>query len=311
MKPLRNNIIPTVMLACMVLAGACQSGQKGKPVLIEDVDETASMEGISSFNQIYHLYPSPAEMLSVIDVAAMNFDESLMNPVGSADQYLDSKSKSSMLGVYMTDLAYSALFGRHEETLDYLETVKKLSEEINILDAVDESMIEDARNNVEFLDSLYNISNDAFMNILSYCEQNERSNTVVMISAGALIESLFFAVHMIEDYGTADHLLQHLADQKFTMDNFMMFASGINSDDPGVKSTIKDLEAIKNIFDGIEPGTGSVTVKESAPSDDKQAKKLVIGGSDSASQPSLSEEEFIALKAAVIELRTNIVKVSL
>jgi uncharacterized protein YfcZ (UPF0381/DUF406 family) len=246
-------------------------------------------------------------MLSVIDMTDMSFDGSLLNPIERADEYLDSKAKSTNLGVYMADLAYSALFGRHEEALNFLETVKSLAEEISINEAVDESMIDKARENVEFLDSLYNISNDAFINIIGYCEKNGRSNTVVMISAGAFVESLFFAVSMIDDYSTADLLLQHLADQKYTIDNFMMFAKSVESDDPVVKSTISDLEQIKSIYDGITTGTGGVTIKPASDSDSKQPKKLVIGGADKASQPSISEDEFNALKAAVIELRNNIV----
>jgi len=307
MKTLRNSYIPVVVLIAMMLAAACQSGQKKSSTLIEDVDKEALIEDMEAFHQVYHLYPSPAEMLSVIDMADVAYDGSLLNPTEKADQYLDSKSKSTILGVYMADLAYAALFGRHEETLDLLETVKSLSEEININEAVDESMIQKARDNVEFLDSLYNISNDAFMNILSFCDRNDRMNTVVMISAGALTESLFFAVNMIDDYRTADYLLQHLADQKYTIDNFMMFAGGLESDDPMVESTISDLNMIKDIYDGIKAGTGGVTIKAANDSDSKQPKKLVIGGADSASQPSLTEEEFAALKEAVIELRNNIV----
>ncbi len=164
-----------------------------------------------------------------------------------------------------------------------------------------------ARENVEYLDSLYVISNDAFMNILSFCEINERSNTVVMLSAGAFTESLYLAVNMIDDYGTAGQLLQHLAEQKYTIDNFMMFARSVESDDPGVKSTINDLEKIHAIYEGIEPGTGEISISSSEGSEN-QPKKLVIGGSPNSSQPSLSEEDFDSLKVAVIELRTRIVQ---
>jgi hypothetical protein len=307
MKAIRISFVPVAIVVALMLVFACQSGKKGSPVLIEDVDESGSMEGVETLSQVYHLYPSPAEMLSIIDMTEASFESSLLNPVERADKYLDSKSKSTNLGVYMADLAYAALFGRHEEALDLLETVKSLSEEININEAVDESMIDKARENVDFLDSLYNISNDAFINILAYCEKNERSNTVVMISAGAFIESLFFAVNMIDDYGTAHLLLQHLADQKFTIDNFMMFAKSVESDDPVVKSTIKDLDEIKSIYDGIQSGTGGVTVKPASDAESKERKKLVIGGADENSQPSISENEFTALKTAVIELRNNIV----
>jgi len=307
MKHPGKNCIPLVMIIILMMTGACQSGKKGSPVLVEDLEELGTTGGLESFHQIYHLYPSPAEMLSVIDMTDLKFNESLLNPVERADQYLDSKAKSYILGIYMADLAYAALFDRHEETLDYLETVKVLSEEININEAVDEAMIKKARENVEYLDSLYVISNDAFMNILSFCEINERSNTVVMLSAGAFTESLYLAVNMIDDYGTAGTMLRHLAEQKYTIDNFMMFAKSVESDDPGVKSTIEDLEKIHAIYNGIEPGKGDVTVTSSAGPEDKP-KKLVIGGSPNSSQPSLSEEDFDSLKIAVIELRTRIVK---
>ncbi len=132
------------IMAAMMLAGACQSGQKGSPVLIQDLEEAESLGGIESFNQIYHLYPSPAEMLSVIDMTEVTFQSSLLNPASNADQYLGSKAKTYILGLYMSDLAYAALFGRHEETLDYLETVKSLAEEINIMEAVDDSMLKKA-----------------------------------------------------------------------------------------------------------------------------------------------------------------------
>jgi hypothetical protein len=74
-----------------------------------------------------------------------------------------------------------------------------------------------------------------------------------------------------------------------------------------VESTISDMDAIKGIYDGIKTGTGGVTIKTSDDSDSKQPKKLVIGGAGNESQPSLTEEEFIALKNAILELRNNIV----
>jgi hypothetical protein len=294
----------------MILAYACQSGQKGSPVLIEDLDETSSKSGFESFHQMIHLYPSPAEMLSVFDMADMSFEGALINPAERVDQYLDSKTKTYALGVYITDLAYAALLGRHEETLDYLDVVKALSEEININEAVNESMIENARNNLDYLDSLYNISNEAFINILSFCERNERSNTIVMLTAGAFTESLFLAVHMVDDYETADQLLQHLADQKYTIANFMLFANSLESDDPGVVSILKDMEKIKNIYEGIDPGSGAVSINSSTDPDEKPMKKLTISGTGEASQPRISEEEFEALKAVIIELRNNIVGVN-
>jgi hypothetical protein len=291
----------------MMLAIACQSGQKGSPVLIENVDESASQSGLQSLQQIIYLYPSPAEMLSVFDIEELSYDGSLLNPLESAEQYLGSKLKEYALGVYITDLAYTALFGRHVETLDYLDVVKSISEEVNINEAIDEDMIERARNNVNFLDSLYEVSNEAFINILQFCERNQRSNTLVMLTAGAFTESLYLAINMVDDYKEANQLIQHLADQKYAIDNFMLFANSVKSEDPAVVSVLNDMSKIKEIFDGIEPGSGGVSIKPVADPDEDQPKKLVISGSGSDSQARLSEEEFITLKQAVTEIRNNAV----
>lgn len=296
------------LLITLFLSTGCQSGNRGTPTLIDDVESIDPDEGIASFSQIYHLYPSPGEMLSIIDMAEMSFDGNLLIPPGNADKYLGTRPKTYMLGVYMTDLAYASLFGRHEATLDYLDVVKDLSEGIRIDKAVDDQMIEKAKNNVEYLDSLYNISNEAFMNILSFCERNERSNTVVMLSAGAFTESLFLAVNLIDEYEKADYLLQHLADQKYTIENFMTFAGNVNSNDPNVDATIQDLTKIHNIYQGIDPGSGAVSITTQKDADAQTPKKLVIGGSGTKSQPSLSKEEFEKLKEAVVELRTKVIE---
>ncbi len=298
--------LSTLMIIALFCSG-CQSGNRGTPPIIDDVDAADPSAGIESFSQIYHLYPSPGEMLSIIDMAEMAYDGNLLNPAGDADRYLETRSKTYNLGIYMTDLAYAALFGRHEATLNYLEVVRTLSEEIRIDKAVDDQMIEKAKNNVEYLDSLYNISNEAFMNILSFCERNERSNTVVMLSAGAFTESLFLAVNLIDNYEKADYLLQHLADQKYTIDNFMAFAASLKSDDPNVAATMDDLKKIHEIYNRIDPGSGAVTIKKESESDEQKTKKLVIGGGSSESQPRLSREEFEMLKEAVLELRTKII----
>jgi len=113
---------------------------------------------------------------------------------------------------------------------------------------------------------------------------------------------------LINDYQEADYLLQHLADQKYTIDNFMSFAESVEKDDRNVASTIEDLEKIRQIYGGIDPGTGEVSVSASEDHGNEPSKKLVIGSGGVKSQPSLTRQEFEELKAAVIELRKKIVK---
>ena len=293
-----------VLIIPALLVGGCKSDKsKRKPGLLDDSETTEIVDRIETIKQVYHLSPSPAEMLSVIDVAELSFDVGLLNPPGNMDNYLDTKSQTIGLGIYITDLAYAALFGRHEETLDYLDVVRTMAEQIRVTGAIDDELIENARNNVEYLDSLFNISNEAFINMLFFCERNDRPNTVIMLSAGAFIESLFLTVNLVGDNGQADYILQHLADQKYALDNLMMFAESMKDEDPNVAAVIEDMKPIKEIYDGITVVAGTTTVEtEKAAAD--QPKKLVIGG---GSKPTLSKKEFENLKKTTVELRNKLV----
>lgn len=287
-----------------ILFGGCKS-DKGKrsPGLLDEREADEIVDRIETIKQVYHLSPSPAEMLSVIDIADLSFDVSLLNPPGNLDHYLDTKSQTMNLGIYITDLAYAALFGRREETLDYLDVVRTMAEQIRVTGAIDDALIEKARNNVEYLDSLFNISNEAFINMLFFCERNNRPNTVIMLSAGAFIESLYLAVNLAGDSDQTDYIMQHLADQKYALDNLMMFAESLKDQDPNVAAVMEDLKPVREIYDEVTIVPGTTTVETEKVADD-QPKKLVIGG---GSKPTLSKKEFEHLKKTTVELRNKLV----
>ena len=262
-----------VLIIPAILVGGCKS-DKGKrgPGLLDDNEAEEIVDRIETIKQVYHLSPSPAEMLSVIDIAELSFNVGLLNPPGNMDNYLDTKSQTISLGIYITDLAYAALFGRHGETLDYLDVVRTIAEQIRVTGAIDDELIEYARNNVEYLDSLFNISNEAFINMLFFCERNDRPNTVIMLSAGAFIESLFLAVNLAGDNGHTDYILQHLADQKYALDNLMMFAERMKDQDPNVAAVIEEMKPIKDIYDDITFVAGTTTVETEKAADDRSKK---------------------------------------
>jgi hypothetical protein len=293
-----------VLIIPALLVGGCKSdNSKRKPGLLDDSETTEIVDRIETIKQVYHLSPSPAEMLSVINVAELSFNVGLLNPQENMDNYLDTKSQTIGLGIYITDLAYAALFGRHEETLDYLDVVRTMAEQIRVTGAIDDELIENARNNVEYLDSLFDISNEAFINMLFFCERNDRPNTVIMLSAGAFIESLFLAVNLAGDNGQADYILQHLADQKYALDNLMMFSGSLKDEDPNVAAVIEDLKPIEEIYNSLAIVAGTTTVEAEKAAGDQPAK-LVIGG---GSKPTLSKKEFEKLKKTTVELRNRLV----
>lgn len=287
-----------ILTALVILGAACRSdgNRKRAPGMIDDEEAQALAERIEQLKNVYHLCPSPAEMLSVIDIEGLAYDEAILNPTGNSGNYIDSRTLTLNLGVYIADLAYSALFGRHEETLDYLETVRSVAEEIRVTGAIDLELVEKARENVEYLDSLFDISNEAFVNMLFFCEKNQRPGTIMLLSAGAFIESMYLAINLVDDFDNTGHIIQHLAEQKYAIDNLILFAGSIG-DDAAVAAVIEDMQPIKSIYDGLEMGGGATTVEKDGDN------RLVIGG---GSKPSLSREEFEILRQETFSLRNNI-----
>ena len=261
-------------------------------------DETGEIiEKIEDIKKVYNLCPSPAEMLSIIDVGEMKFKADIVNPISSSDKYLDVRSMTVNLGIYVTDLAYAALFGRREETIDYLETVQEIAEKIRITGTVNEQLIERAKNNVDYIDSLFNISNEAFINMIFFCEKNDRPSTLMLISSGAFLESLYLSANMIEAFDSTDNMIRHVGDQGEALENLIKSSEG-DSADPNVSYALGLLRPLMDIYDRIESKGGSTSIKKEG------AGKLIIGGK---SKNNLSEQDFIKLKETVASIRNNII----
>jgi hypothetical protein len=280
------------------MTASCKSDKTGRSAgKITDEEAGGVMGQIEQFRKVYHLCPSPAEMLGIIDVSNMQYRGDILNPPGNADNYLDTRSQTLNLGIYITDLAYTSLFGRNEETINYLETVQDIAGAIRVSGAINKEMIDRAKENVRNIDSLISISNEAFINMLIYCEKNNRPGTVIMISTGAFVESLYLAINMIEKYDTTNYLILHVAEQKYVIENLMASAENL-PEDPDVLKTIEILKPILDIYERFEITDGGMTVKK------ENSNKLIIGG---GKKILLSEQEFTRLKEAASLVRNNII----
>lgn len=290
------------LLILLIFAGlftsSCKSDRTTRSAgEISDEEAGEILDQVEQIKKIYHLFPSPAEMLSIINVTDMKFNGDILNPTQNMNNYLDAQSQTLNLGIYVTDMAYASLFSRNEETINYLEIVQDLAEKIRVSGTINEEMINRAKQNVDYLDSLFVISNEAFINMLLFCEKNNRTNTIIMISAGAFVESLYLAINMIEQYDVTNYLVRHLAEQKYAINNLMAFAESI-ADDPNVSTTIEQLKPLRDIYNRLETAGGATTVKK------ESENKLVIGG---GKKIMLSEEEFNQLKEAALQVRQIIV----
>jgi hypothetical protein len=298
---MRNiNLSGILMLSfvSIIMMASCKSdrtGQSTREALKEESSQT--MERIEKIYKVYNLCPSPAEMLSFINVNDIRYNGGLLNPAARRDNYLNLKSQTLNLGIYITDLAYTSLFGRYEETIDYLEAVRDITGELKISGAINKELIGRAKENVQSTDSLFSISSEAFMNLLLFCEKNNRAATVFMISAGAFVESLYLAFNIVDKYDTSNYIIQYVTEQKYAIDNLIASAKNL-PEDPNLSEVIQQLKPVLDIYNRIEFTGGNIKVRKEG------SNKLVIGG---GKKKLLSGEEFDELKEAISLVRNKII----
>jgi hypothetical protein len=289
---------PAIMVCIMLLMASCRSDRSGKQQNIDRKDTSLNEkhEEINEIKNVYYLCPSPSEMLEVIGVTNLEFDEKLPNSVELADRYLDDRTITINLGVYASDLAYCAVFGRHEQVINLLEAVQNSTKKIHLSGATGQQFAERVRQNIGSLDSLHKISDEAFIDLLEFCEKNQRYNTMVLISAGAFIESLYLAIEMAGEYNPDNYLVQHLADQKLVLDNLVAFAAS-HSEDPGVAWTLEILKPVEDIYDRLDKSVTKTNVKKDNPD-----HLLITGGI----KINFSDEQYIKLLSTITEIRNKI-----
>jgi hypothetical protein len=277
---------------------SCNSQQKkgsdSEGFKYTDEELKSNLELTKSF---VYTFPSPGDLLKRINETGLIFNAELMNPATSSSNYITSKEKALNLGIYITDMAYAAMFSRTLEAVSYLSVIQSLSSDINISTSTFEPQITRAKNNIGNKDSLLVISNEVFFQMVEYLEYSGKENNIALVSYGAYIESLYISINSVGTYSENSELISLITDLRFPLKNVLDHAEKF-SDDPNVKSILKSVIELDSTFSMLEKGAGAseVTVDESG----------VITVIDS-SEDTMDEESFNALKRKVEEIRNYIV----
>lgn len=241
-----------------------------------------------------YLFPSPGDLLERFQEADIEFDKDLMHDPAKSDSYLSSRDQGLNLGVYITDMAYSAMFGRSSETVEYLEVIQKMSEQINVSTSAFESLIERAKNNLGQNDSLVSICNEVFYNMVEFLEHSGKESTVAVVSCGSYMEAMYMIMSSLDGYKDDDPVLEAVTEMKYPMENLLSHAES-TSEDPAVQSIITYVKELSELFEELDEESSSATKTEPG--------VISLSG---GSAPELDEENFEQMKAKTISIREHI-----
>ena len=290
---IRRFLFPLAFL--FTLYGCKQVGTENKNEDVISADDN-TVDINQKIKEVYHRFPSPEEMLALLEVENVSFNDQLLNPVDNRKNYLDSRSQALNLGVYAADLAYLTLFEQHAKASAYFEAIYDLSDKLRVSAAFDRALMFRIQENVENPDSLKVISEEAFVSLSNHLESTDNEKTFALISIGGFIEALYFSFHLGGEFDEESTFTQRIADQKYVLDNIYNYASNF-SHEKSVESSLEKLTDIREVYNQLE-----LVEEETTVSRDEDGKLIIKGGDKLI----ITAGQFNTLKELITKVRKEI-----
>lgn len=293
-KIFTHRLIGLLLVAGVVVA--CQQDNSSEQKQAKEFSQTDSFDNLNEgFGETFYRVPSPEDLFDLVSSGNVAYSAEVLNPASNISKYVDTKSKEFNFGVYSADLAYTSAFQKYQESYEYIETVRKLSNEIGIASVFDEALLARVHNIFENSDSLMSITNNTYTRFVYHLEQNDRGKTLAMVSAGGWVESLFIVVNLVGDYKDNDVNVQRIADQKLTFENLIDYLMQYK-DEANISKLISDLSSIKKAYDQIK--------EEKSQSNASASEGQIIVGA--GSRIVINKTQYDELRAAIIDVRNKL-----
>ncbi|MEI6696295.1 MAG: hypothetical protein WCO13_09510 [Bacteroidota bacterium] len=236
-----------MLLLAAVLLFACQNNNNKKEAKDEILDSTA----ITKADQIkvnYYKIPCPSELFWFIKDFGATYSRKISNPVNNASNYNNNIKKALNFGIYASDLFYASVFKQNQETMKFYKQVKKLGNELNIVEGFDDKISKRVDKNLNNSDSLFTITSEANSNAISYLEGLGKSNILPYITLGGWIESVYIASKQVKVFNPKDPIVSIIIDQNYLLDNIIGLYGSVEQEENIKEYTVK-LKEIQKVYD--------------------------------------------------------------
>ena len=230
-------------LLCFAFIGlmACESAeQKAPPSAPKEEDKEVNL---ADANQMLREMPSPIEMAILVKHSGGIYNPDLLNPIKNLDNYVTSGKKAMNLGVYSADVGYTSLYKQTQETILFMNNIRKLSDAIGLSDAFDQSTYDRVEANIDNRDSLLHIISGAYQVSNDYLKENNRMNTSILMISSGWLESMYLASKLGGEDGQMVQVSARIAEQSMVLEK-LVNAMKMIPNDPVVTEFQEKLAAL-------------------------------------------------------------------
>jgi len=251
-KIIRSFVLSVIIGGLLFTVYSCKplsdKNRTGKKVLLKPVAKEVIESELKEF--IYPL-PTSFEVTEMINDLELGYDIGVSNFTENADQYFTEEKKAINLGVYGADLAYASTYQMKQEVMLFLETSRKLADDLGIASIYDEGLISEVENSIDKKDELVDIITNSFYDIYSQLNQNGKANLAFLGVAGSWVESLFITTQVSANVYHNIGLVKIIHKQKTSLVMLMDLLND-NKGDEKIDKMIIELTPLYNIYETVD-----------------------------------------------------------
>ena len=240
-----------IFLFGTVIFSSCGSSENQDENNSNQADTTAVTKDTGNpAKDFFYSLPSPLVMAKVFKKTGLKYVDGVANSPDNVGKYSSVNSKTLNLGVYSADLAYTVLNKQSQQASKYMESVKRLSDELgmSILFSSDDYLSR-FKNNLNNEDSLINVVCQLKSEMDMFMKDNEKEKQTLMIFIGAWIENMYIATQLTKE-ANKEKVAMRIAEQKYILNSLMNIIT-IYQNDSEFKNLFVKLSELKNLFDNL------------------------------------------------------------
>ena len=240
----------------LIIATSCKHGGKENDAFIPSFStyksDTTQSNAPTAKNEIFYGILTPVEICTIFNRLGIPYNNATLNPISNRDQYLSSSKASINTGIYGVDFGYLKVFGIGQQMIDYMMTIRDMSNKLGIPDNFLTEPIKKVQSDIADPDTILFLMNDAYTKMESHLREGGRESTAGLMVMGGWVEAMFIATQLVYKPEKPDpDVVQKIAQQKYTLTTLLSFLKNYY-DDPVVVYYSKKLKYLKNYFDSFD-----------------------------------------------------------
>lgn len=201
------------------------------------------------------VYPLPTafQITDMLNEIGAEYLITLCNDETAVDKYITESKRAINLGVYSADVCYASTYNQHSTVMIYMESIKKLIDDLDMTQAVDPELPSKIENNENNKEELTSLITDSFYDAYDYLNKNDRGPVSLLIVAGSWTEGLFLATHISEYTFNNKEMVKIVMSQKEPLDKLIELLNKYKGVET-IDEMLADLAPVHAVFSQIEEG---------------------------------------------------------